>query len=238
MLSKRLNEIIDLVLPGESLADIGTDHGLVPLELLKQERVKNVIITDINQKPLNKAINLLSQNGFENQMDFRLGNGIEPLQNSEVSQVIIAGMGGDTIANILAQNLNKSHSLKRYILQPMTRSEKLREFLVKNQFKIDQELIIEDKKSQKDRFFNILIVSNGVSHQLSENELIFGQMDKIRQDSDFKNYIKYQLSQYANRLEKMKNSNSKRTVKRRLEFERRFRFLEKINESLKNNPIN
>ena len=81
MLSKCLNKIIELIKPFKTLADIGSDHGLVPANLLSNNIIPKAIITDINQKPLNKAQNLLEEENLLDKATFRLGNGLEVLKD-------------------------------------------------------------------------------------------------------------------------------------------------------------
>ncbi len=238
MLTQRLQKIINLVKQDSSIADIGSDHGLVPVYLLENKISPSVIITDVNDQPLNRAKNLVSSKGLESQADLRLGSGLETLKENEVDQVIIAGMGGDSIITILNNDLEKSHSYKQFILQPMTHTKKLREFLVKNNFKIIKEFIIEDKTTKKERYFNILVVENGSNFKLEPFDLEFGLASQMEKDTNYFNYINYERNKYRNRIEKMRKSDNEKTSRRRLEFERRFNFLNKIYESFENNQNN
>ena len=131
-LTDRMQVIADLVNDGEIVADIGTDHGYIPLWLLINGRCSDVILADINQGPLdraaaNAAVYLEHENAAK--LDMRLGSGIEVLENGEADTVIIAGMGGILIRDILSHDIAKTRSLKKLILQPRNNSDELRRWI-------------------------------------------------------------------------------------------------------------
>lgn len=145
-LSERLQYIADEIKCGETMADIGTDHGFLPLYLLEKKKCPKVIMADISSGSLKKAeINckLVKPKG---DYELRLGNGIDVLADGEVDTVVIAGMGGLLIADILEWNLKKSRSVKRYILQPRNNVGRLRHWLFSNGFSIVKEGIVREGK--------------------------------------------------------------------------------------------
>ena len=145
-LSERLQYIADEIKCGETMADIGTDHGFLPLYLLEKKKCPKVIMSDISSGSLKKAeINckLVKPKG---DYELRLGNGIDVLADGEVDTVVIAGMGGLLIADILEWNLKKSRSVKRYILQPRNNVGRLRYWLYCNGFSIVKEGIVREGK--------------------------------------------------------------------------------------------
>ena len=105
-----MQTIADMVLREESAADIGTDHGYIPAYLVSEGICPQVILTDINEAPLKRAERYFEESGLKG--DFRLGPGLEVIKDSEISTVIIAGMGGGTgsgaapIIAEIAQRLN------------------------------------------------------------------------------------------------------------------------------------
>ena len=101
-LQPRLRAIADLVPPGCRLADIGTDHGYIPVDLLLAGRIAHAIATDIGALPLEHARQTADRCSLTDGIDFRLGDGLAPVSPQEVDTVIIAGMGGDTITEILS----------------------------------------------------------------------------------------------------------------------------------------
>ena len=143
-----MKALASFVLPGESVADIGTDHGFVPIDLLAENIVPFAILTDINDGPLEKAKGNLERICILPEFyDLRKGDGLDPVKNGEVSSIIIAGMGGETIVDILSWDVTKSKSYKRLILQPRKRAFELRQWLHENGFTIIHEkLVLEDGK--------------------------------------------------------------------------------------------
>jgi len=136
------------VIAGKPAADIGTDHGFVPIHLIASDKAPFVVMTDINEGPLEKAKGNLTRVGILSQYyDLRLGAGLEILNPAEVASVIIAGMGAETIIEILEEDVNKTKSYERLILHPRKRSFMLRQWLNKNGFEIvNEELVMENGK--------------------------------------------------------------------------------------------
>ena len=156
MLTPRLEAIARMVPQGASVADVGTDHGYLPIALLKAEKIPYAIAADINEKPLASAKKNTGEE-FIDRMQFRLGNGIQPIDFGEVDLVVIAGMGGELISEILSADWEKTRSIPTYILQPMVKVPVLRKFLHENHFRIlDEELVREGKK-----FYQIIKVVHG-----------------------------------------------------------------------------
>ncbi|MFV0518333.1 MAG: tRNA (adenine(22)-N(1))-methyltransferase [Aminipila sp.] len=148
-LSDRLQLIADLIEVGQTVADIGTDHGFLPIFLRESNKSPKVILADISKGSLQKAIdnvNLRGYNSVESGFEFRLGNGIQVLDDGEVNAVVIAGMGGVLMTEILGFNLKKSLSFDQIILQPRNGQGKLRWCLQNNGFNIKNEKLIREGK--------------------------------------------------------------------------------------------
>lgn len=145
-LSDRLKAIEALILPGETVADIGTDHGFLPMSLWETGKSPHVIMSDIGQGPLNKAETNISKHFHNHQFDIRIGNGLETLKPGEVDVVVIAGMGGLLISDIIGTDLNKARSFRRYILQPRSAQKRLRGWLIDNGFCITDEILVREGK--------------------------------------------------------------------------------------------
>ncbi|TFZ40069.1 SAM-dependent methyltransferase [Soehngenia longivitae] len=145
-LSKRLQSIVSLVPDNSIVADIGTDHGYVPFKLIESGKSKRIIATDISNESLNKTISYIKQDLLiDGKIVTRVGNGLVPIKPFEVDTVIIAGMGGILISDILKEDIKKTDSFVNFILQPMVASTELRVFLNKNGFEIiDEDLVAED----------------------------------------------------------------------------------------------
>jgi tRNA (adenine22-N1)-methyltransferase len=143
-LSDRLQKIADFIEPGESVADIGTDHGFLPAALWASGKSPYVILSDINTGPIEKARANLDKYFPEKEFDIRIGNGLHPLKTAEVDTVVIAGMGGLLIADILGDDPEKTKTFKKFILQPRTAQNKLRAWLLENGFEIKEEALVRE----------------------------------------------------------------------------------------------
>ena len=153
MITPRLQMILDNV-ASSSVGDIGTDHAYIPIALAK--RGVKVIATDINSGPLSAAERNVRKNGVTVQLS--QGGGLSPLQKGDAEEIIIAGMGGELIENIIFDDIEKAHSA-RLLLQPMSCQAELRKFLLTNGFMIEKEdLAIEGHK-----VYNLIIAKSGVS---------------------------------------------------------------------------
>ncbi len=163
-LSARLRALADWVEPGcRCLADIGTDHGYIPAALLLEGRVQRAVASDIAPAPLDRARATAERWGLTERMDLRLGNGLEVLAPGEADAVVIAGMGGDTLVDILSgAPWCRETAL---LLQPMSRAEVLRPWLAENGFSIRRERLVQDRGV----LYPILDISGG-EMTLSESE--------------------------------------------------------------------
>ena len=143
-LTPRLRRLADWVPPGARLADIGTDHGYLPVWLRLHGRVASAIACDLREGPLARARETGRTWGADG-IDYRLGNGLAVVSPEEADAVVIAGMGGENIAAILARapwTAGLEHTL---LLQPQTRAEVLRAFLAENGYAIRREALVEDR---------------------------------------------------------------------------------------------
>lgn len=145
-LTPRLQTIANEIKQGETMADIGTDHGFLPIYLWEAGICPHVIMADISRGSLDKARDNCKMLHPGQEFDLRLGSGIEVLENGEVDAVAIAGMGGILMTEILGADFEKAHSFKRLILQPRNHVGKLRYWLLNNGFKIVNEQLVREGK--------------------------------------------------------------------------------------------
>ncbi len=146
-LSKRIYAICEHVNTGETIADIGTDHGYVPMLLMVNKISPKAIMCDISADSLSKARQTFEEIEIPCEEDcFRVGDGLKPLSHGEVDDIIIAGLGGHTISDILSSDIDKSRSFKKIIMQPRKHSGTLRYFLYTNGFEIISESLVPEGK--------------------------------------------------------------------------------------------
>lgn len=155
MLTPRLKTIYHHV-TADKIADIGTDHAYIPIELILSGKIQQAIATDIKTGPLSIAAANIKKYGLSDQIELRLGSGLSPIHAGEVQEIIIAGMGGEMIKQILNADKKTAQSAA-LILQPMNAQYELRKWLQKNEYTIVQ----EDLALESYKIYNILIVHSG-----------------------------------------------------------------------------
>jgi len=153
-LSERLLTIANMIDKGETVADIGTDHGYLPIYLLLEDRSPSAILADISKGSLAKAKENCQEYLCGQKVSFREGDGLEVLEAGEVDAVILAGVGGLLTIEILDWDLAKSHSFGKLILQPRNNGGALRKYLCANGFSIDDYRIVPEGS----RFSEIMLV--------------------------------------------------------------------------------
>lgn len=197
-ISKRLLIIANLVEKNSIVADIGTDHGFVPFYLLENNIADKVYLSEISKDCLNKAARLFDGK-FEDRCDFILSDGLKEfvVKDIKVDTVIIAGMGGELISNILEQSLEYVKGIKTLILQPVQAPEMLRQYLIENKFEIIDEIIVRDKK-----FYEIIVAKySGIENESREEYYVPRNVSQI--NSDFIEYIKYNIDKRKKILQKI-----------------------------------
>ncbi|MBQ2890313.1 MAG: SAM-dependent methyltransferase [Clostridia bacterium] len=170
-LTPRLQKIYDILTPCETVCDIGTDHAYIPVCLCLNNKCKKAIASDIKKGPVERAKKTVSLYGAQTQVEVRLGGGLETVSVCEADAIIIAGMGGLLIAQILEESENIAKSAKELILQPMTAIAELREFLNKNGYTINEEHIVREEE----KLYTIMKVSVGKDIPYTEAELYLGK---------------------------------------------------------------
>lgn len=146
-ISNRLTTAAALVTQGYTLADVGTDHGYIPIYLLQQKKIPAAIAMDINEGPLERAKEHIALYGLQAYIQTRLSDGVAALKPGEVEAVLIAGMGGGLVMHILKDGEKVCQSAKELILQPQSEIEHVREFLrEKGYIILAEDMVYEDGK--------------------------------------------------------------------------------------------
>ena len=146
MKDSRLDAVKNFVRQGSKVADIGTDHAYLPIELVKSKIVSKVIAADKNFFPCQAARKNIADAGLENFIEVRQGDGLKVLHVGEVDTICISGMGGTLIAEILQADIEITNSVERLILQPMNAADELKNFLRENNWLIGDEDLAEENK--------------------------------------------------------------------------------------------
>lgn len=164
-LTPRLQLLADWVPQGARLADVGTDHGYLPVWLSLQGRLTSAIASDLRKGPLEHAKETGRMYGAQN-IDYRLGNGLAGITPEETDVIVIAGMGGENIASILEAALWTADGAHTLLLAPHTKAEELRRYLMDHGYVILREELVYDRGT----IYPILEVTAG------QMELSVGQL--------------------------------------------------------------
>ncbi len=224
-LSNRLSTVASFVTNGNVLADVGTDHGYIPIYLLQKGVISKAIAMDINPGPLQRAKEHIAQNGLEDYIETRLSDGVAALAPGEVDSVLIAGMGGGLVMHILEDGEEVCRQAKELILQPQSELERVRAYLWSHGYVIlEEEMILED-----DKFYPMMRVAyQGVKDVASAENILFCRYGKLLLEQAhpvLKQYLLKEQSLYRDILESLgRNPFSEKTKERKGEVEEILRF--------------
>ena len=170
-LSNRLEMVVSFVKPGESAADVGTDHGHVPVELVRRGIVKRALAMDVRKGPLSKAEENIAAARMKEKIETRLSDGVCKLRAGEAETVIIAGMGGELVIHIMEDGRHVWDTVDQWVLSPHSEIYKVREWLEKNGFAI----VKEDMLFEEGKYYTVLDVrkeqdANAVFSEVKEKE--------------------------------------------------------------------
>ncbi|KZK05134.1 putative tRNA-m1A22 methylase [Lactococcus cremoris] len=172
-LSKRLKAVADYVDKGARLADIGSDHAYLPTYLVQKNEVEFAVAGEVVKGPFEIAKNHVAQANLKENIQVRLANGLAAIENvDKIDTIVIAGMGGILISEILEAGKGKLSSVKRLILQANNHEDTLRQWLTEHQFVIKAEQIL----LEAGKFYEIIVAEPTTNENpvLSTNDLLFG----------------------------------------------------------------
>ena len=185
-LKNRLYTVSTLVPKGARVADIGCDHGHLPIYLMREGISPFCIASDIKEKPLESARVNIKKVGLS--IETRLGSGLSTIKEGEVDCITIAGMGGEVIASILEDAPFVKSDKYTLILQPMTSADALRRYLCENGFSIEKELACTDSG----KIYSV--ISARFSGEFSIKDEAFYRIGKLDvTDETARKYIEKQL---------------------------------------------
>lgn len=226
-LTDRLQLLADEVNIGESMADIGTDHGFLPISLWERGVSPKVIMADVSAGSLKKA----EDNGRmlypDQEFDLRLGDGLKVLENGEVDDIVIAGMGGLLMIKIFEADMEKTMSFKKFILQPRISSGKLRHWLLHNGMSIVTDTLVREGRficniisAVTDENVNIPEIQADIDEILSydEEDIRLDVPVWIKNHELFREYAERRLMQEEDILKQMENSGSQWNNKKEKTF--------------------
>jgi tRNA (adenine22-N1)-methyltransferase len=209
-LSPRLQKIADSIYNCDTLADIGTDHAYLPIYLVRKEAIKHAIASDINKGPIDIAESRIKANKLEAKIETRLGSGLTVLNENQADVIVIAGMGGMLIVDIISARIEVARSADMLVLQPMLDSGKLRAFLMDNGFEIfDEELAKEERK-----LYEILWVRKTEKLQEKPKFLDIGSILIEKKHPLLKEFIDKKIFELQNVIKKLEEADTEGSQRR------------------------
>ena len=173
-LSERLLLTASFVRRGAVLADVGTDHAYIPAFLIKTGVISKAYASDINEGPLRNAEKTLKNENILG-VSLIISDGLQNVPKRDISDVLIAGMGGELIAKIISECSWCADSQLSFILQPMTKADYLRKFLYSNGFEIIKESLAEEGE----KIYTVILARfSGTNRQISEAFALLGPPDE------------------------------------------------------------
>lgn len=194
-LTPRLSAVASLVKGGGIIADIGTDHGYLPIFLLQNGIVKGAVAADIGKEPLKNAERSVAEYELTDKIELRLSDGLREFKSTDADEIVFAGMGGTLIAEKLAEipwiKTDKLH----FIFQPQSRAEDLRGFLFSNGFSIIKELATHEARRV---YITFDAVYTGEVKSFTEADCFIG---KLPHTEDAHKHLSQQLSRLVKKYD-------------------------------------
>lgn len=187
-LTKRLDAVASLVRENSALADVGCDHGYLPVYLLLNDKIKSAVASDINEGPLLSCKNLVCEYSLQDKVKCVLSDGLKNISSDDCDDVTVCGMGGELIAKILSECEWAKDKEKHYVFNPMTHPEILRKYLCENGYEINNDFVIKDGK----HYYNVFdAFYTGKVLEYSDSYYYLGNIDSFEHKDYFNHLLNY-----------------------------------------------
>ncbi|MCI8718343.1 MAG: SAM-dependent methyltransferase [Lachnospiraceae bacterium] len=228
-ISDRLKLVISFVAPCGAAADIGTDHAYVPIALVKAKTVKRAFALDINRGPLERARKHIEEENLSEWIETRQSDGLEGLCENEADSIIIAGMGGELIANILEKGEKVVKTAKELVLSPHSEVFLVRKYLVKNGYQIVREQMIFDMG----KYYTVLKAvrknqKNNRTDSYDEMDYLYGKRLIEEKDAVLKEYLIWKKRQQMQILQQLEGNTKEAAAQRREELQRDTKLIDEV----------
>ncbi|MEH7379928.1 tRNA (adenine(22)-N(1))-methyltransferase TrmK [Bacillus sp. JJ1533] len=204
-LSKRLETVASYIPKGAILADIGSDHAYLPCYAFLNGMISKGIAGEVAEGPLKSAKKQISKNQLDEVLEARKGDGLEVIQPNEVTCITIAGMGGSLIRSILDNGKTRLPGVDRLILQPNIGASTIREWLIKNNWELIAEEILEEDK----KIYEVLVAEKGDPQKPYKNvqqELLLGPFLLQEKNPIFIRKWTHELKHWERIIEQLKEA--------------------------------
>ncbi len=234
-LSTRLKMVADMVSAGFSVADIGCDHGFTSIYLVEQGIAPRCIAADLREGPLSGAVVHINEAGLSDAITTRLSDGLQQIAPGETDAVLISGMGGPLIADILAKGIDTAKKARELILSPQSEPEVLRHFLKDNGFFIEKEAMCFDEgkyyvciKAKPAERSDSALWDSMKNAEGEEEEFFYryGSYLFIKPTPVFSEYLQHEADMKKRVVAGLKTKTSDKAAARLLDMEKEIRRLE------------
>lgn len=208
-ISDRLIRVAELVPEGSRLADVGTDHGYVPIWLLEKGIIPSAIAMDVNRGPLLRARENRDRYGYQKVMELRLSNGLEKLRPGEADTVLIAGMGGPLMIQILEDGRENSQGVSAWVLQPQSEIPSVRRYLITHGFNIVDEIMLIDEG----KYYMAMKALPGEAEPWEDVEYLFGKYLLEQRHPVLKKFLEKEKQIYLRILSQLTENHQSGTVR-------------------------
>jgi len=209
-ISDRLRTVASFVRESRSIADIGTDHAYIPIYLYKEGIINRAIACDINREPIKRAESNINLYHLGNVIETRLGNGLTPIKAGETDGIVIAGIGGMLMIDILKTYPDKMESVKELVLQPQSDVESVRRFIHSRSFRIDDEQMLYEDGI----FYTIIRAVCGIESYNSKRDYVFGKINIEKKSTVLKKYLYDTILKNDKLADSLKAAQTNNSVKR------------------------
>ena len=222
-LDNRLAAVARWVLPGETLADIGTDHAYLPCWLVSSGRCPKAVASDVAQAPYERALQEVADCGLSEEISVRLGHGLSVLQPGEAATIVMAGMGGKLICELLQAEPEVTLSASRLILQPQRNPELVRSWLAGHGWRIIADDLAKDGKM----WYNIIVAEAGAM-EIDEDALLYGSLSPGVSAALRREWLLFRRGCFTEIADALRSSRGEAAKARLAELEREIARLDRI----------
>ena len=228
-LSQRLEKLMSLAGSGLCAADIGTDHGMVPIELVHRGAFDRAVASDVRKGPLAAASAHVRAAGLADRIELRLGDGLKVLEPGEAEVILISGMGGALMQRILTEGREAALAARKLVLSPQSEIPKFRSFLQKSGFRIAEEAIVyEDRK-----FYFLMTAEPGAQELWEGADRLYGKTLLEEGGETVAAYVRRRRSVLERILRNLEKTEDDKAEARRQEAQEELRLTEEALERLK-----
>ena len=227
-LSHRLETIASFVRKGSIIADIGTDHGYIPIYLVKEGISPRAFAMDVRKGPLERAMGHVREYGLEDRIFLRQSDGLHELEAGEADTIVIAGMGGELMVRILEEGKHVWKSTERLILSPQSEPGNVRRFLEANGFCILRETMVRDEG----KYYTVIEAGHGEMKYTKSSYYEYGRCLIEEKNGVFAEFLEKERKTVEELVQKLSQNHSDSAARRLMELKERQRIIKEAQDEM------